>query len=100
MVLPRACRRTVKGSRRQPSRARRLERKARNGMAEIDERVTARSRALAQELAQLSSDIYIREAVIKLALDELARGFLAASNVRPFEVADHLRALADALEAV
>lgn len=69
-------------------------------MAEIDELVTARSRALAQDLAQLSHDIYIREAVIKLALDELSRGFLAASNVRPFEVADHLRILADALEAV
>lgn len=69
-------------------------------MAEIEECVTARSRALAQELAQLSSDIYIREAVIKLALDELSRSFLAATNLRPFEIADHLRVLADALEAV
>jgi hypothetical protein len=69
-------------------------------MAEIDEHVTARSRALAQELAQLSRDIYIREAIIKLALDELSRSFLAATNLRPFEIADHLRVLADALEAV
>lgn len=68
-------------------------------MAEIDERVIAGSRALAQELAHLSSDIYIREAVIKLALDELARSFLAATNLRAFELADHLRVLADALEA-
>jgi hypothetical protein len=67
-------------------------------MAEIDELVTARSRALARDLAGLSSDIYIREAVIKLALDELSRSFLAASNVRPFEIADHLRLLADAIE--
>jgi hypothetical protein len=69
-------------------------------MAEIDELVTARSQALARDLAGLSSDIYIREAVIKLALDELSRSFLAASNVRPFELADHLRLLADALETV
>ena len=69
-------------------------------MAEIDELVMVRSRALAQELAALSRDVYIREAVIKLALDELSRGFLAASNVRPFELADHLRMLADTLESV
>ena len=67
-------------------------------MADIDELVTARSRTLAQGLASLSNDVYIREAIIKLAFDELSRSFLAASNVRPFELADHLRILADALE--
>ena len=71
-----------------------------DGMAAIDELVMARSRALAQELAALSGDVYIREAVIKLAFDALSRGFLAASNVRPFELADHLRLLADSLESV
>ena len=69
-------------------------------MAEIDQLVMARARALAQELAGLSRDVYIREAVIKLAFDELSRGYLAASNVRPFELADHLRMLADALDSV
>src|SRR5258706_16131677 len=71
----------------------------RMGMAEIDELVTARSRALAQELAGVSGDIYIREAIIKLALDALSHSFLPATKLRPFELADHLRILAHALQA-
>ena len=69
-------------------------------MADIDKIVTARSRALAQELAGLSGDVYIREAIIKLAFDELSRSFLQATGLRAFELADHLRMLADAIESM